>query len=139
MRVQLQRLSRFNRPTDAAVSTMRSFASSMEGNAASDVYGLPPSEAKSGSPGVNSAVVGQVDKESRHQRVWLPNSADEPLFWNEDVVSGNQQNPHNLARLLDRIETQELEGGRYRMKQYGVLHEDPAEDMVSYCPSQNDQ
>jgi hypothetical protein len=31
---------------------------------------------------------------------------------------------------LDRIETQELEGGRYRTKQHGVLHEDPATDMV---------
>lgn len=82
-------------------------------------------------PKENSAVVNHADKESQHQRVWLPHSADEPLFWNEDVVNRNTQNPHNLSRLLDRIEKQELEGGRYRMKQYGVLHEDPVEDMVS--------
>ncbi|CAJ1953725.1 unnamed protein product [Cylindrotheca closterium] len=80
-------------------------------------------------PRENSAAVHHTDEESQHQRVWLPSSADEPLFWNEDVVKRNTQDPHNLSRLLDRIEKQELEGGRYRMKQYGVLHEDPAEDM----------
>ena len=81
-------------------------------------------------PKENSAVVHHTDEGRQHQRVWLPNSADEPLFWNEDVVKRNTQNPHNLSRLLDRIEKQELEGGRYRVKQYGVLHEDPVEDMV---------
>ena len=83
-------------------------------------------------PKENSAAVHHTDEESQHQRIWLPSSADEPLFWNEDVVKRNTQDPHNLSRLLDRIEKQELEGGRYRMKQYGVLHEDPADDMVSH-------
>ena len=82
-------------------------------------------------PTENSAVVHHADDSKQHQRIWLPSSAEEPLFWNEDVVKRNTQNPHNLSQLLDRIEKQELEGGRYRMKQYGVLHEDPVEDMVS--------
>ena len=78
---------------------------------------------------IHSAAVEYVDAESEHQRVWLPNSLQEPLFWNDDVVHGNESNPHNLAQLLDRIEKQEIEGGRMRSKQYGVLHEDPAIDM----------
>jgi hypothetical protein len=130
IRLQLQRLPSSNyRPSDTVLSTFRRFSSSIEGDSESHEYG-PSSRARSSSTGLNSAVVDQVDEASRHQRVWLPSSADEPLFWNEDVKTLNQKNPHNLERLLDRIETQELEGGRYRMKQHGVLHEDPAQDMV---------
>jgi hypothetical protein len=128
--LQLQRLSSSNyRPSDTVLSTFKRFSSSMEGDSESDEHG-PSFRARSSSPGLNSAVVDQVDEASRHQRVWLPSSADEPLFWNEDVMTLNLKNPHNLEPLLDRIETQELEGGRYRMKQHGVLHEDPAQDMV---------
>jgi NUDIX domain len=65
----------------------------------------------------------------RHQRVWFPNSAIEPHYWKEDVVQGTHKNPHVLVSLFDRIEKQEVEGGRMRSKQCGVLHEDPSVDM----------
>lgn len=77
----------------------------------------------------NSAAVTEVEPEQEHQRLWLPNSLEEPLFWSEDVVQGSESNPGDLASLLSRIESQELEGGRMRAKQHGVLHEDPAVDM----------
>jgi 8-oxo-dGTP pyrophosphatase MutT (NUDIX family) len=77
----------------------------------------------------HTAAVDKVDPKHEHQRMWLPNSLEEPLFWSEDVVKGANSNPHNLVNLLDRIEKQELEGGRMRSKQYGVLHEDPVVDM----------
>lgn len=77
----------------------------------------------------HTAAVGKVDPKHEHQRIWLPNSMEEPLFWSEDVVTGAHSNPHNLVSLLDRIEKQELEGGRMRAKQSGVLHEDPVVDM----------
>lgn len=76
-----------------------------------------------------SAAVSKVDPKHEHQRIWLANSLEEPLFWSEDVARGSNSNPHALARLLKRIETQELDGGRMRSKQYGVLHEDPVDDM----------
>jgi 8-oxo-dGTP pyrophosphatase MutT (NUDIX family) len=44
----------------------------------------------------------------------------------DDVVSDN---PTNIDSLLERIEKQELDGGRMQTKQYGVLHEDPVVDM----------
>ena len=66
-----------------------------------------------------------------HQRIWLPDdkSAADPLYWSENVIQSSRSNPHNLISLLDRIEKQELDGGRMRAKQHGVLHEDPAVDM----------
>jgi len=76
-----------------------------------------------------SAVVGKVDTQLEHQRIWLPNSTTEPLYWSEDVVGGSNSSFHNIDNLLDRIEKQELQGGRMRSKQYGVLHEDPVIDM----------
>jgi hypothetical protein len=84
---------------------------------------------ETGSPSTRSAAVSQVDVDQEHQRIWLPNSLEEPLFWTEDVVHGAESNPHDLAKLLERIEAQEVNGGRMRSKQYGVLHEDPAVDM----------
>eukprot|EP00980_Cylindrotheca_fusiformis_P024454 scaffold11926_cov126-Cylindrotheca_fusiformis.AAC.7 len=126
--LHLPRLSSKHILGNEVVSRFRSLSSSAEGKTEPAIFQLS-SRTKKESSGVMSAVVHEVDKDSEHQRVWLPNSSDEPLFWNEDVVRGNLKSPHNLARLLDRIETQEIEGGRYRMKQYGVLHEDPAEDM----------
>lgn len=125
--------------TSALRCAMRSLSSSMEPRN-SELKGSESPNRKSTTkegrvklklPKQNSAAVHHADIETQHQRVWLPSSADEPLFWNEDVVKRNTENPQNLSRLLERIEKQELEGGRYRMKQYGVLHEDPAEDMVS--------
>lgn len=77
----------------------------------------------------NSAAVSQVDEDQAHQRIWIPHSLEEPLFWSDDVVHGSQSDPHDLAQLLERIEKQELGGGRMKSKQYGVLHEDPAVDM----------
>lgn len=77
----------------------------------------------------NSAAVSQVHPEQEHQRLWLPHSLEEPLFWSEDVVQGSESNPGDLANILESIEKQELEGGRMKTKQYGVLHEDPAVDM----------
>jgi 8-oxo-dGTP pyrophosphatase MutT (NUDIX family) len=92
------------------------------------VYTTAP--ANSSTPESQSAAVRKVDPKHEHQRIWMPNSLEEPLFWSEDVVSGSQHSyPHNLSSLLERIEKQEIEGGRMRAKQYGVLHEDPAEDM----------
>ncbi len=76
-----------------------------------------------------SAAVKDVPEDQEHKRIWLPHSLEEPLFWTEDVVQGAESNPQALAQLLERIERQELEGGRMRSKQYGVLHEDPAVDM----------
>lgn len=82
-----------------------------------------------------SAAVACVDKGMKHQRIWRPsNSNDEtsnPLYWSDNVFESSHkaENPHNLDSLLDRIEKQELAGGRMRGKQYGVLHEDPAVDM----------
>jgi hypothetical protein len=106
--------------------------------------------------------VTSVPKSKQHQRIWMPNSSLEPLYWNDDVVSRNslqqpsdcdayyyrQESPNeaaassasssssslpanimsrhpNLATLLDRIERQEVDGGRMRARQFGVLHEDP--------------
>ena len=64
---------------------------------------------------------------TKTKRIWRPNgSPDEPLYWSDDVV---QDDPSHLAMLLDRIEKQELEGGRMKSAQYGVLHEDPVVDM----------
>lgn len=86
-------------------------------------------------PVQSSAAVAHIEESKGHQRIWLPNSAVEPLYWKDDVVSSAMKNANlppgpkgnNLASLLDRIERQELEAGRMRAKQYGVLHEDPTE------------
>ena len=78
---------------------------------------------------VNSAAVYHVEEDREHQRIWMPHSLEEPLFWSDDVVNGTQSDPHDLAKLLERIEKQEQEGGRMKSKQSGVLHEDPAVDM----------
>lgn len=67
--------------------------------------------------------------DKKHQRVWFPNSAIEPHYWKDDVVEGTHNNPQQLVSLFDRIEKQEVEGGRMRSKQCGVLHEDPSVDM----------
>lgn len=96
-------------------SSQRQFSSSI----------VPPEDGSS----PTSAAVSQVEPDRAHQRIWLPHSLEEPLFWSEDVVHGAESNPHDLAKLLERIETQEVGGGRMRSKQYGVLHEDPAVDM----------
>lgn len=76
-----------------------------------------------------SAAVRKTNAALGHQRIWLPNSLQEPLFWSEDSLQGSRENPHSFLGLLHRIEKQELEGARTRSKQYGVLHEDPAVDM----------
>jgi 8-oxo-dGTP pyrophosphatase MutT (NUDIX family) len=76
-----------------------------------------------------SAAVPYVEKDREHQRIWVSHSLEEPLFWSDDVIHGSQSDPHDLANLLERIERQELEGGRMKSKQSGVLHEDPAVDM----------
>jgi 8-oxo-dGTP pyrophosphatase MutT (NUDIX family) len=76
-----------------------------------------------------SAAVPKAAENREHQRIWIAHSLEEPLFWSDDVVNGAQSDPHDLANLLERIERQELEGGRMKSKQSGVLHEDPAVDM----------
>mmetsp|Transcript_19176 Transcript_19176/g.41665 ORF Transcript_19176/g.41665 Transcript_19176/m.41665 type:complete len:448 (-) Transcript_19176:55-1398(-) len=78
-----------------------------------------------------SAAVSFVDKSMKHQRIWHPDnkSAPDPLYWSENIHQSSQENPHDLVSLLDRIEKQEVTGGRVRAKQNGVLHEDPAVDM----------
>jgi 8-oxo-dGTP pyrophosphatase MutT (NUDIX family) len=75
----------------------------------------------------SSSAAPSVSPELKHQRIWLPeSSSNEPLYWSDDVVSDN---PTNIVSLLERIEKQELDGGRMQTKQYGVLHEDPVVDM----------
>jgi hypothetical protein len=78
-----------------------------------------------------TAAVTNVDKEMKHQRIWRPekNSTTDTLYWRENVLENAHSDPHNLVSLLDRIEKQELDGGRMRDRQNGVLHEDPAVDM----------
>lgn len=114
--------AQFTDPVDTSVgvksSSSRQFSSSVS---PPEYVPLP-----GGSP---SAAVRHVEPDQEHQRIWLPHSLEEPLFWSEDVVHGVESNPHNLAALLERIEKQESGRGRVRSKQYGVLHEDPAVDM----------
>ncbi|VEU33896.1 unnamed protein product [Pseudo-nitzschia multistriata] len=88
-------------------------------------------QSKTTSIETKSAAVSWVDDNIKHQRIWRPDnkSAADPLYWSENVVQSSHDNPHNLVSLLDRIEKQELSGGRMRAKQNGVLHEDPAVDM----------
>lgn len=86
-------------------------------------------QATSSSTSPFSAAVPTIEENKTHQRVWFPNSAIEPLYWEEDVIEGSHQNPHDLVSLFDRIEKQEVDGARMRSKQTGVLHEDPAVDM----------
>jgi 8-oxo-dGTP pyrophosphatase MutT (NUDIX family) len=75
----------------------------------------------------SSSAAPSVSPALKHQRIWLPeSSSNEPLYWLDDVVSDN---PTNIDSLLERIEKQELDGGRMQTKQYGVLHEDPVVDM----------
>ena len=78
----------------------------------------------------SSSAIESVDPKLRHQRIWVSDQQDldqrKPLFWSDEVM---RDDPSHLSSLLDRIEKQELEGGRMRAKQYGVLHEDPAVDM----------
>ena len=120
-------------------------------------------------PVQSSAAVTYVPPQKQHQRVWMPNSSVEPLYWNDDIVSrssidddndlylygqsdngltlpgggsrhdnsnsNSNNNSYNQQRrqtkhsqlesLLERIERQEVDGGRMRARQYGVLHEDP--------------
>lgn len=80
---------------------------------------------------LQSAAVSSVEENLEHQRIWRPKDklTADPLYWSKNVVQSSQSNPHNLISLLDRIEKQELDGGRMRAKQNGVLHEDPAVDM----------
>jgi hypothetical protein len=82
---------------------------------------------------VQSAAVSSIEERDnlKHQRIWRPKNklTTDPLYWSKNVVQSSQSNPHNLISLLDRIEKQELAGGRMRAKQNGVLHEDPATDM----------
>ena len=85
-----------------------------------------------------SSAVTSVDADLKHQRIWVPTSSSMegsfeedqiPLFWSDNVVHAANSGTQDLESLLERIESQELEGGRMRAKQYGVLHEDPVDDM----------
>mmetsp|Transcript_28896 Transcript_28896/g.32469 ORF Transcript_28896/g.32469 Transcript_28896/m.32469 type:complete len:470 (+) Transcript_28896:72-1481(+) len=81
-----------------------------------------------------SAAVTNVDEEREHQRIWRPDNSnsiiqDKNLYWRDNVIENAHSHSHNLVSLLDRIEKQELDGGRMRARQNGVLHEDPAVDM----------
>jgi len=91
------------------------------------------SRSKTTAAEVQSADVSSIEDEDnlKHQRIWRPKNklTTDPLYWSKNVVQSSLTNPHNLISLLDRIEKQELDGGRMRAKQNGVLHEDPATDM----------
>lgn len=62
--------------------------------------------------------------DSYYQRRWVPGNAD-PSVWTERVLETSE----DLSSLLKRIEDQELQGGRLKTRQLGVLHEDPLTDM----------
>ena len=57
------------------------------------------------------------------QRVWKAADPDTTV-WEHPII-----NTINIPSLLDRIGKQELQGGRMRQRQLGVLREDPSEDM----------
>eukprot|EP00538_Stauroneis_constricta_P006642 CAMPEP_0119563342 /NCGR_PEP_ID=MMETSP1352-20130426/23112_1 /TAXON_ID=265584 /ORGANISM="Stauroneis constricta, Strain CCMP1120" /LENGTH=416 /DNA_ID=CAMNT_0007611919 /DNA_START=108 /DNA_END=1358 /DNA_ORIENTATION=- len=63
------------------------------------------------------------------KRIWRAGggTAEQPLHWSDDVASNPGDS--DLSALLERIEKQELQGGRMRTRQRGVLHEDPIIDM----------
>jgi len=77
-----------------------------------------------------SAAVSSIEADLEHQRIWRPDKLTaDPLYWSKNIVQSSHSDPDSLISLLDRIEKQELEGGRMRSKKNGVLHEDPAVDM----------
>mmetsp|Transcript_897 Transcript_897/g.2080 ORF Transcript_897/g.2080 Transcript_897/m.2080 type:complete len:443 (-) Transcript_897:211-1539(-) len=90
-----------------------------------------PARRRINSSAIKSAAVSSIDENFGHQRIWRPKNGPNkhPLYWSQNVVQSSQSNPNDLISLLDRIEKQELSGGRMRAKQNGVLHEDPAVDM----------
>jgi len=90
-----------------------------------------PTRRRINSSAIKSAAVSSIDENFGHQRIWRPKNGPNkhPLYWSQNVVQSSQSNPNDLISLLDRIEKQELSGGRMRAKQNGVLHEDPAVDM----------
>jgi len=68
-----------------------------------------------------------------HQLVWKarsePSTEDTfvtPTIWNERVADSHHE---SLEQIVLRISNQEQRGARLRSTQYGVLHEDPAQDM----------
>ncbi len=91
----------------------------------------PPTRRRINSSAIKSAAVSSIDENLEHQRIWRPKNDPNkhPMYWSQNVVQSSQSNPNDLVSLLDRIEKQELSGGRMRAKQNGVLHEDPAVDM----------
>ena len=68
------------------------------------------------------------DDNNIHQRIWRPEQNEKTSYWTS-ILDNAQSHPNNLVSLLDRINKQELNGGRMRARQNGVLHEDPAVDM----------
>lgn len=82
-----------------------------------------------------------------YQRVWKSvdsiNKKDETQsylssgdFWTEPIRDPNNENSYSdimsesrFKKALERIQSQEMEGGRMRERQLGVIREDPAEDM----------
>jgi 8-oxo-dGTP pyrophosphatase MutT (NUDIX family) len=78
----------------------------------------------------STSAVREASDENKHRRIWLSDSSTDPLYWSDDVAHSSEGGePKELASLLDRIEKQELEGGRMRTSQLGVVHEDPGVDM----------
>lgn len=77
---------------------------------------------------VHSFVEPSFDEEITSNRVWKSGNeeGDFATSWIDPV----HKQPHlSVAALLEKIGKQELEGGRTRQRQLGVLREDPAEDM----------
>lgn len=86
----------------------------------------------------SSSAVTSVHPNLTHQRIWVAKSSSTissskksqaPMYWSDNVVHSANSGTQDLESLLERIERQELDGGRMRAKQYGVLHEDPVDDM----------
>mmetsp|Transcript_28965 Transcript_28965/g.43749 ORF Transcript_28965/g.43749 Transcript_28965/m.43749 type:complete len:385 (-) Transcript_28965:413-1567(-) len=77
---------------------------------------------------VHSFVEPSFDEEITSNRVWRC-SDEEGDFANSWIDPVHKQPNVSVAALLEKIGKQELEGGRTRQRQLGVLREDPAEDM----------
>jgi len=76
--------------------------------------------------------VQQEQRLNKSQRVWNNDSStttttttsDSRYYWKQPIVD-----TIHISSLLERIGKQELQGGRMRQRQLGVLREDPSEDM----------
>ena len=117
----------------SSINTLRKLSSSVQNHDENDIQDVSDATTHARKPvsEIQSAAISSVEENLGHQRIWRPTnkSTPSPSYWSNNVVQSSKSNPDNLVSLLDRIEKQELSGGRMRAKQNGVLHEDPSVDM----------